>query len=657
MANYANIFTRETSTEATPQNRPIPGREKEMRLNEAGGYVFKTPTDQFILRFLIQGSETGTYYATGREITLNVAKRVHQLAIEDAGHLATLVDNANKTTTLEDGTVLAAPAGRKSPSLFALAVAKVFAQTDEARQVVHDVIRARNVISTFGQMMEFLAYTYQMTGSGQPRLDGRFPHGNGFKRALSDWAIGVGRDERWLAMQFAKYRNRNFKIGDPDRDTRREYDGSISRDDRAVLSLSARDFLRMAHIAPETEVQNVIFGWAVNMGRSSNDDKNVSREQVLATLREVNGELQSPALDYIAAFEELQTLTDGQEAARLVREYGLTWEMIPSHLYGKNAPEADRKAVWRTLLGLDGAKYRMPFTALMRNLPRMSAYGLTKDSDVRKFIRDVFAGKDAEEVLVKARVHPLALLSAHRIYTRGYTVGKRRGRYGLQEIKRLEWTPDNGIANALEKAYHMSFGLVEPVGSRVAYFLDTSGSMTSGDVAGIEGLTPMEAEAVMTATLVRTEDDWLAFGFSSAPDGSRGWGRSSGKPRGDFGLTHLPFSATPSIEEALNVIQRYSYVGGTDCAIPFMWATANKEYIDLFVIQTDNQTWDNSHYHPSQALEEYRRVVNPNARVAVIGYTVNESSIADPNDAQTMEFVGFDASSPAMLARFGRGEF
>lgn len=656
MANYANIFTKETSTKATSQSRPIPGREADMRLNEAGGYVFQTPSDQFVLRFLVQGTEDGTYYASARDITLDAAKHIHAMAIEDAGHLAHLIDDANRVTELEDGTVVPAAAGRKSPSLFALAVAKQFAREDNHRAVVYDIIRARNVISTFGQMMEFLAYLYQMNGSGLAKLDGNIPMGSGFQRALRDWAIGMGRDDRWLAMQFAKYRNRNFKVGDPDNDVSRDYHGRVLDDRRKTLNINVRDFLRMAHIAPESKVQNVILGWAVNNGRSNNSPKYMPRQEVISTLKEMNAELDSDAISYLAAFEELQELEDGQEAARLIREYGLTWEMVPSHLYGKGASEADRRAVWRTLLGLDGATYQMPFTALMRNLPRISAYGLTQDSDVRAFIRDTFAGKDAPEVLVKARVHPLALLSAHRIYSRGYTVGFKRRGYGFEEFARLEWVPDNGIANALEKAFHMSFGLVEPIGNRVAYFLDTSGSMTAGDVAGIEGLTPMDAEAVMTSTLVRTEDDWLAFGFSSAPDGSGAWfGR--GTPKGNMGLTHLPFSGQPSFEEAYRVIRNYSYNGGTDCAIPFLWATKNNEHIDTFVIQTDNQTWDNSHYHPTQALAEYRAKVNPNARCVVIGYTVNQNSIADPNDAKTMEFVGFDASAPMILNRFARGEF
>lgn len=649
MAEYANIFTKKTSRKATSQREPIPGREAEMHRNRAGGYVFTTSDDQFILRFLVQGTEGNTFYATKQELTVEAAERIHKMILANAAHVALVVDSANRVQVDENGQTIPAAVGRKSPSLFVLAMAKVFAKTDEDRQTVHNVIRSRNVISTLAQLYEFLAYIYQMNGSGLPKLDGSLPHGNGFKRAIRDWMTGHGRDERWLAMQIAKYRSRNFKIGSESHSRGRSMWGRSAGDTRPSLNLTMRDVLRLAHVTPENEIQQILFGWAVNMGRANNDAKKIERIEVIEGIKDANARLESDALAYAVAFEEMQDLTDGKEAARLIREHGLTWEMIPSHLYGKNAPEADRRLVWRTLMGLDGASRRMPFNALLRNLPRISAYGLTKDSDVRAFIREVMSDQDA---LVNARVHPIALLSALRVYRRGYSTRPDGSRAGL------EWMPDNGVANAIEKAYHASFGLVQPIGGRVGFFLDTSGSMRSGKVNGIEGLTPLEAEAIMTATLVRTEDDWLAMGFTSYPDGSTGWGYAdrSAKMRSDFGMTHLPFSASPSLEEATGVLHKYSFNGGTDCAIPFMWATENREHIDLFVIQTDNQTWANTRYHPSQALAEYRRLVNPEARCAVIGYTVNQSSIADPTDLLTTEFVGFDATAPQMLAKFGRGE-
>jgi len=60
---YARLF----STRITPQREPIPGSTQVP--NSAGGYAF--PVDDWVRldRFLILGSEGGSYYAGERELT------------------------------------------------------------------------------------------------------------------------------------------------------------------------------------------------------------------------------------------------------------------------------------------------------------------------------------------------------------------------------------------------------------------------------------------------------------------------------------------------------------------------------------------------------------------------------------------------------------
>jgi 60 kDa SS-A/Ro ribonucleoprotein len=95
-------------------------------------------------------------------------------------------------------------------------------------------------------------------------------------------------------------------------------------------------------------------------------------------------------------------------------------------------------------------------------------------------------------------------------------------------------------------------------------------------------------------------------------------------------------------------------MGGTDCATPMNYALANRIPVDTFVIMTDNETWAGN-IHPMEALRKYRREMGIPARLAVIGTTATEFSIADPDDAGTMDFVGFDAALPIMLNDFSRG--
>lgn len=84
------------------------------------------------------------------------------------------------------------------------------------------------------------------------------------------------------------------------------------------------------------------------------------------------------------------------------------------------------------------------------------------------------------------------------------------------------------------------------------------------------------------------------------------------------------------------------------------YATANNIAVDMFVVYTDNETWA-GHVHPFQALRDYRARVNPNARLAVVGMTATNFTIADPTDAGMLDVAGFDTAVPNLLSDFARG--
>jgi 60 kDa SS-A/Ro ribonucleoprotein len=96
------------------------------------------------------------------------------------------------------------------------------------------------------------------------------------------------------------------------------------------------------------------------------------------------------------------------------------------------------------------------------------------------------------------------------------------------------------------------------------------------------------------------------------------------------------------------------WAGGTNLALPMTEAKRNKREFDVLVEYTDNETWAGSP-HPFQALKDYRQSSGIDARLAVVGMTSTGFSIADPNDAGSMDFVGFDASAPRVLADFAAG--
>jgi Ca-activated chloride channel family protein len=75
------------------------------------------------------------------------------------------------------------------------------------------------------------------------------------------------------------------------------------------------------------------------------------------------------------------------------------------------------------------------------------------------------------ERLRRARVHPIALLSALRVYGQGHGV---RGQG--------TWEASRKVVDALDAAFYSAFKAVEPTGKRLLLALDVSGSMCATDV-------------------------------------------------------------------------------------------------------------------------------------------------------------------------------
>jgi 60 kDa SS-A/Ro ribonucleoprotein len=327
----------------------------------------------------------------------------------------------------------------------------------------------------------------------------------------------------------------------------------------------------------------------------------------------------------VEGFVRAQAASTARECAVLVREYGLPREALqPEHL---TSPE-----VWTALL--DG----MPMTALVRNLATMTRVGvIAPGSDGTA--RAVVQLGDAERIRA-ARVHPIALLAALHTYASGRGV---RGRG--------EWAPVREIVDALDAAFYAAFGNVEPAGTRLLLALDVSGSMASGNVAGVPGLSPRDASAALALVTAATEAQVEIVGFHA---GRGGW-KSGGKRPGwsPDGLTPLAISPRQRLDDAVKAVSDLPF-GGTDCALPMLYATAKQRQVDTFVIYTDSETWAGD-IHPAQALRAYRQASGIDARLVVVGMVSNGFSIADPADQGMLDVVGFDTATPQLISDFARG--
>lgn len=295
--------------------------------------------------------------------------------------------------------------------------------------------------------------------------------------------------------------------------------------------------------------------------------------------------------------------TDVKDWVKAVRDHNLPWEALPTEANTK--PE-----VWKAMLP------NMGLTALIRNLGNMSRVGAitplseAEDTAVRR-IKDQIG-------LRKARVHPFNILQAMTVYKDG------KGFRG-----KGEWPVSAPIVDALDEAFELAFENVEPTGKRIFIGLDVSGSMSSP--FGGSSLTVAQAAAAMAMVTMRRENRWHVMGFA---DGLR-----------DLGLT-----AKQSLATIVRKTAGLTF-GGTDCALPMLYALEKRIEADVFMVITDNETWA-GRIHPSQALGLYRQKTGIPAKLVVMGMTSTGFTIADPDDAGMLDVVGMDASVPAIVADF-----
>jgi 60 kDa SS-A/Ro ribonucleoprotein len=409
-------------------------------------------------------------------------------------------------------------------------------------------------------------------------------HGRSINRTLRNWYLG--QEPRALAYQCVKYQSRN--------------------------GWSHRDVLRLCR-PKATGLTNDVLCWAVKGWPQVGDEPHPDK-----------------ALLPIWAFERAKRATDKAEVVRLIREYDHVRECVPTQFLTE-------AAVWDALLE------KMPLGALVRNLATMTRVGLL--APLSNAVGKVLAELTSAERIKKARLHPVALLSALLTYAKG------RGERGKNT-----WTPVQQVVDALDGAFYLAFGAVEPTGQRHLLALDVSGSMSGGVIAGVPGLTPRVGSCAMALVTAAVEPQHHFVAFTSG-----GWHCSAAGPSpyaaSGFSNGITPFKVSP--RQRLDDVCRQTAalpMGGTDCALPMLYALEQKLPVDVFVVYTDSETW-HGQIHPAQALQQYRQQMGIPAKLIVCGMVSNGFTIADPNDGGMMDCVGFDVSAPQVMAEFVRGSF
>jgi 60 kDa SS-A/Ro ribonucleoprotein len=527
-------FLKHFSLRVTPQSQPIPASGQVP--NSAGGYAWALDDWGRLDRFLILGTEGGSYYATERKLTVEGAEALGRCI--DADGLRVV----RRVAEISD----AGRAPKNDPALFALAMAAALGAPEVRKAALEALPR---VARTGTHLFHFLAFVEGFRGWGRS-----------LRRAVGDWYNAKGVDA--LALQLVKYQQRD--------------------------GWSHRDALRLAHPKPASVAHGLLYKWVTHPDAAPAAETGV------------------PLLE---AFARAKAAKSADEVVAVVRETRLPREALPTEWLTE-------AKVWDALLS------EMPIEAMVRNLATMTRVGLlSKGSEAAKLVAQRL--RDAERIR-KARLHPIKLLAALKTYEQGRGV-RSRGE---------GWEPVSGIVDALNDAFYLAFGNVVPSGKHVVIALDVSGSMDWGAIAGVPGLTPRVAAAAMALVTAATEAEHTIVAFSDK-------------------LVPVTISPRQRLDDVLKTVDKIP-MGGTDCALPMLWALKHKVKADAFMVLTDSETWFGG-IHPAQALREYRNATNIPAKLMVVGMLANQFTIADPNDPGMLDVVGFDTAVPQLLADFAAG--
>lgn len=173
-------YLRDADPRRTPLTEPLTPEQVQ---NDDGAYVFAADDWKRMERFLILGSEGGSYYAGEAKLTRENAQAVDRCIREDGERAVNLI-------------VLISQEGRapkNDPAIYALALA---ASAAEPRTRMTALANLNAVCRTGTHLFHFAAYVEQFRGWGRA-----------LRRAIGGWYLYPPVDE--VAYQCVKYRQRD----------------------------------------------------------------------------------------------------------------------------------------------------------------------------------------------------------------------------------------------------------------------------------------------------------------------------------------------------------------------------------------------------------------------------------------------------------------
>ena len=195
------------STRQTAQMQPMAGSDQVQ--NNAGGFAWAVDNWTRLDRFLILGTDGGTFYVGERKLTIDNAQAVLDCLAEDGRRTVDRIVEISESGR----------AAKNDPALFALAMAA--ADGDESTRKA--ALTALPKVARIGtHLFHFMHFVEGFRGWGR-----------GLRRAVGNWYID--RPAQSLAYQAIKYQQRD--------------------------GWSHRDALRLAHPIAPSDAHNRVFNW------------------------------------------------------------------------------------------------------------------------------------------------------------------------------------------------------------------------------------------------------------------------------------------------------------------------------------------------------------------------------------------------------------
>lgn len=312
------------------QHEVIKGRESEMTQNSNGAFVFAMDDWKQLERFLVLGTEGGTYYIKEETLTKQNALALLRCLDEDGVRVVKMVEDIS----------VSGRAYKNNPALFALALASAHTNLETRRAAFAALPK---VVRTATHLYNFAHYMQSFRGWGKAA-----------RKAVAKWY--TEKSVKDLAYQMIKYQQRD--------------------------GWTHKDIIRLAHPVANSPEQEALFRWAV-AGQAGLSDtvRKIKKNGVITT--ETRSDLSGNIHSQIAAFEEMKKLdqTDIKSAISLIETYDLPREAVATHFLN----DAE---IWNALLK------RMPMTAAIRNLGTMSKNSVFNIAEAKNKVLEMLSNKE-----------------------------------------------------------------------------------------------------------------------------------------------------------------------------------------------------------------------------------------------------------------------